>query len=89
MKSEMPILQSIEIIENRISEKLTVKNIADSVHFSQYHYGRLFRELIGESVMDYVIKRKLTLAGKELMETNATILDIALKYGYDYSDESD
>jgi len=36
--------------------------------------------------MDYVIKRKLTLAAKALLETDDGILDIALDYGYDSRD---
>ena len=83
MKKENPIFQSLEIIENRISEKLTVENIASSVYFSKNHYQRLFREIVGDNVMEYVTKRKLTLAGRELLETNANILDIALKFGFD------
>jgi len=86
VKNEKPVLQSLEIIENRISEKLTVENIANSVYFSKYHYQRLFREIVGDSVMEYVTKRKLTLAGKALLETSSTILDIAMEYGYDSRD---
>jgi hypothetical protein len=33
--------------------------------------------------MEYVTKRKLTLAGRKLLENNADIIDIALEYGYD------
>ena len=80
MNKETAVFRSLEMIEKRIAEKLTVENISDSVYFSKYHYQRLFREIVGESVMDYVMKRKLTLAGRELLETNATILDIALKF---------
>lgn len=83
MKHETPVFRSLEIIECRIREKLTVENIAGSVYFSKYHYQRLFREIVGGSVMDYVNKRKLTLAGKELLASDATILDIALKFGFD------
>jgi len=83
MNKETAVFRSLEIIENRIAEKLSVENISDSVYFSKYHYQRLFREIVGDSVMDYVMKRKLTLAGRELLETDATVLDIALKFGYD------
>jgi AraC family transcriptional regulator len=83
MNKEIPVLQSLEIIENRIAEKLTAGNIAQAIYFSTYHYSRLFREIVGESVMDYVKKRKLSLAGKELLETDASVLDIALNFGYD------
>ena len=78
-----PISRSLEIIESQISEKLTVEYIASRVYFSKFHYQRLFRETVGDSVMEYVTKRKLTLAGQELLETDAAIVDIAEKFGYD------
>jgi len=42
----------------------------------------LFRAAIGEPVMDYIKKRRLALAGVELIKTDATVLDIALRCGY-------
>ena len=86
MRNENSVFRSLELIESRISEKLTVENIASGIYFSKNHYQRLFREIVGESVMEYVKKRKLTLAGRALSETDATILDIALDYGYDSRD---
>lgn len=83
MGDKNPILHSLEIIENQISEKLTVEHIANSIHFSKFHYQRLFREMVGDSVMEYVTKRKLTLAGKELLETDTAVVDIAIKFGFD------
>ena len=83
MDSKNSIFRSLEQIESRISEKLTVENIASAVYFSKYHYQRLFREIVGDSVMEYVTKRRLTLAGRALLESSATIIDIALEYGYD------
>ena len=86
MSVEKAIFHSLEIIEKRINEKLTVENIAADVYISKFHYMRLFREIVGDSVMEYIIKRKLTLASKELLETNASILDIAMGYGYESRD---
>ena len=78
-----PIFRSIGIIEERIQEKLTVENLANSIHFSKYHYQRVFREVVGDSVMRYVTKRRLSLAAEELAETDTSVLEIALKYGFD------
>ena len=83
MGVENSIFHSLELIESRICEKLTVANIAGAVYFSKYHYQRLFREIVGDSVMEYVTKRKLTLAGRKLLESNASVLDVALDYGYE------
>lgn len=78
-----PVFHSLAIIEERIREKLTVEGLADSVHFSRYHYQRMFREAVGDSVMGYVTRRRISLAAMELAESDASVLEIALKYGYD------
>lgn len=78
-----PVFKSLALIEERLREKLTVKELADSVHFSKYHYQRMFREAVGDSVMGYVARRRISLAARELAETDAAILEIALRYGYD------
>ncbi len=83
MKGTEPVFRSIDLIEASIQEKLTIQAIADNIHFSKYHYQRLFRDIVGESVMGYVTRRRLSLAGRELLESDASILEIALKYGYD------
>jgi len=80
---DYPVFRSLEQIENRIKEKLTVETIAEYAFFSKFYYQRLFREVVGDSVMSYVTKRKLTLAGKALLETDAAIIDIAVEFGYD------
>ena len=83
MSQSDSIFDSLGIIEKKIQEKLTVASIAESIHFSKYHYQRLFRELVGDSVMRYVTRSRLLLAAKELTETDSSVLEIALKYGYD------
>ena len=42
--------------------------------------------LCGFTVGEYIKKRRLTLAGSELISTNRKIIDIALEYGYDSPD---
>ena len=83
MNRNEPILQSLAMIEARILEKLTIEKLASDIHFSKHHYQRMFREIVGDSVMHYVTRRKIFLAAKELATTSATILEIALKYGYE------
>ena len=83
MNKNEPILRSLATIEANILEKLTVETLAGDIHFSKHYYQRMFREIVGDSVMHYVARRKITLASKELATTDATILEIALKYGYE------
>ena len=83
MDNRNPIFRSLSMIEERIHEKLTVETLASDVHFSKYHYQRMFREAVGDSVMGYVARRRIALAAEELADNQCTILELALKYGYD------
>jgi AraC family transcriptional regulator len=40
---------------------------------------------VGETVMEYVKKRKLTLAGRQLLETDKAIINIAMEYGFQFA----
>ena len=83
MKEKNPIFRSLAMIEELLQEKLTVEMLAEDIHFSKYHYQRIFREAVGETVMGYVNRRRLSLAAEELAGTKDSVLSIALKYGYD------
>jgi AraC family transcriptional regulator len=76
------IQQSIHFIEERLTEPLTVDGLAGQLFFSKTHFQRLFHQIVGEPVMEYVKKRRLQQACAALCETNATVLDIALRFGY-------
>ena len=83
MNNENTVFESLAMIEEKIHERLTVESLAESLHFSKYHYQRIFREAVGDSVMRYVTKRRIALAAEELAQTDNTVLEIALRYGYD------
>lgn len=83
MNDKSLIFRSLAMIEENIRERLTVEMLAAGINFSKYHYQRIFREAVGDTVMGYVTKRKLFLASRELAETKDSVLEIALRYGYD------
>lgn len=74
---------SIDFIEERLTDRLNVDTAARETHFSRFHYQRIFVSVVGEPIMEYAKKRRLTLAAQELVETSVSITDIALKYGYE------
>ena len=76
------IQTSIKYIENNLNEKILLEDLAKQTFLSKYHYHRVFHELVGETVMAYIRKRRLTEAAKELVESNIKIVDVALKYQF-------
>ena len=77
------IRRAIDYIEENITEDLSVKDIADKVNISHFYFQKGFAMLCGYSLGEYIRRRKLTLAGSEVLVTNKKIIDIAIKYGYD------
>ncbi|USG67774.1 helix-turn-helix transcriptional regulator [Brevibacillus ruminantium] len=50
---------------------------------NSFHFQRTFLILTDITVGDYIRRRRLTLAAKELISTDGKIIDLAYKYGYE------
>ena len=77
---------SIQYIEEHITDELSANNIAGAVNVSPFYFQKGFTMLCGFTVAEYIRNRRLALAGRELVATDEKIIDIALKYGYDSPD---
>ncbi len=77
---------SIQYIEDHITEDITVEDTAKSVGVSSFYFQKGFAMLCGFTVSEYIRNRRLALAGNDLLVTDEKIIDIALKYGYDSPD---
>ncbi|HIJ64784.1 MAG TPA: AraC family transcriptional regulator [Candidatus Hydrogenedentes bacterium] len=75
--------RAIDFIERRLTEPLSLGDVARCACFSLFHFHRVFQAIIGCSVKEYIRRRRLHIASHELGATNARILDIALKYQYE------
>lgn len=77
---------ALEYIEMKLTEDLDVREIAKQAYVSPFYFQRIFSALCGVSVGEYIRSRRLTLAGEELAGTDAKVIDIAAKYGFDSPD---
>lgn len=77
------ISKAIDYIEEHITEPTDYARAAKEACLSPFNFQRVFALLCGYTLGDYVRMRRLTLAGEELLSTDAKVIDVALKYGYD------
>ena len=77
------IQQAITYMEQHLTEDINYENVAKQVHISSYEFHRAFSFLTGMTANTYIRNRRLSLAGRDILETDGKITDIALKYGYD------
>lgn len=75
------IAQCIEFIEGNIKSDLTPEVIESSSGYSVFHFSRVFNINKGMTLMEYVKKRRLSLAAMDLFK-GERIIDIALDYGF-------
>lgn len=78
------IFECLNFIEENLYKKISLDDIAAHCSLSKYHLHRVFRSLTGESIMEYVLARKLSSSIGEITDTNMRIIDIAMEYGFDY-----
>lgn len=77
------IQNAINYIEEHITEDIDYDKIAKKAYSSSYHFQRVFGIMCGITLGEYIRRRRLTLAGNELLTTNTNVTDLAYKYGYD------
>lgn len=77
------IKEVIDFIEGKLDSEVTLKEIADIAGFSPFHFHRLFQSLTGETIVEYIRKRRLTNAALELVGTDKRIIDIAFDYNFE------
>ncbi len=78
--------QSIDFMEQNLTGPLEIEQIAGLAALSPFYYQRIFGALCGMTVGEYIRARRMTLAAQELSGTDAKVIDVALKYGYDSPD---
>ncbi|MFH8346881.1 GyrI-like domain-containing protein [Streptomyces sp. NPDC018045] len=74
--------EALDHIEAHICRRIEVTELARIARTSEYHFRRMFSALAGISLSEYIRRRRLTVAGAEVLTGERTLLDIAIRYGY-------
>ncbi|WP_319461994.1 AraC family transcriptional regulator [Micromonospora sp. RTP1Z1] len=74
--------QAMEHIERHLDQPVDVAELARIAVTSEYHFRRLFSALAGTPLSEYVRRRRLTVAGAEVLAGEESLLDIAVRWGY-------
>ncbi|MFJ8621748.1 GyrI-like domain-containing protein [Kitasatospora sp. NPDC093550] len=74
--------RAMDHIEGHLDGEVDVTELARIAMTSEYHFRRLFSMLAGMPLSEYVRRRRLTVAGAEVLAGERTLLDVAVRYGY-------
>jgi AraC family transcriptional regulator len=72
----------IDYIEIYYSEAITITTLAQQVGLSEYHFLRCFKQSMGLTPYQYIIKKRLEMAEKLLIKTQQSLAEIAVNCGF-------
>ena len=71
-----------DYIDSHITGRVLVADLCALVQRSEAHFSRSFRRTFGESPHSFVVRRRVELAARYMLATDASLSDIALRCGF-------
>ena len=74
--------KALAYINDRLSENLSLAEIAQEIDMSQHHFCRLFKQSTGIAPYQYVIKQRVERAKQLLLQNQLSIAEVAQEVGF-------
>jgi AraC family transcriptional regulator len=69
-------------IQKNLDRELSLEELARRSYFSIYHFHRIFKAVVGESLKEHIRRLRLERAASHLKHTDESIINIAFNAGY-------
>lgn len=76
------IQQAVEYINEHLTEDLSLEAIATSIGMSQYHFCRVFKQAMGLTPWQYVVRQRIEEAKRLLAIPQLSIAEISQRLGF-------
>ncbi len=86
MPKEQSLQKAMDYIEKNLTGDISYYDIAREAGISVPHFYRLFKRLTGDTVGAYILRRRIFMAANDLVDSNKSIVSIALEYGFESHD---
>jgi AraC family transcriptional regulator len=80
---EKSINKVISFIHSNLEKNMSIEELASISNFSTFHFHRILRAFLGESLWQYVKRIRLETGAKLLLYANEDINEIAYRVGYE------
>ena len=82
MKNFIILTESIEFIENNLCEPITRTDVAQQCFVSLSALEKLYNYALRIGIKDYIERRRMTRAAKEIAKSGLSVTDAAMRYCY-------
>lgn len=80
--SEFYAKEAIAFIEQNYSQNITVEDIAHRCKLDRSYFGKVFKNVMGQSPQEFLIQYRMARAADELIITNDSISSVGESVGY-------
>jgi AraC family transcriptional regulator len=77
------IVRTLVFIQGHLDDDLDADDLAAVAAFSRFHFARIFRGLVGESLMEYIRRLRLERAARNLKLRDDPITQVAFEAGFE------
>jgi AraC-type DNA-binding domain-containing proteins len=74
---------ALDYVECNLRNEIDMNVVAQKACCSSYNFQKMFSFITEVSLVEYIRRRRLTLAAFEIQNSDIKIIDVALKYGYE------
>jgi len=78
--------KALDYIEDNMAGEIDYNEVARLACCSTYHFQRMFMVVMDITLADYIRRRRLTLAARDLSSGTRKVIDVAMDYGYESPD---
>jgi len=71
-----------EYIDSHLTEKLTLEELTKVVHYSKFHFERIFKVFTSKSFYQFLKERRIHYAEPMLLNPKLTTIEVALNSGF-------
>ncbi len=83
--SDGEVLKALQFIKKNIADKIQVEDVVGNGALSRRALEKRFKEIVGRSIYQEILFRKMERAANLIINTRKSVLDIAFQCGFDDS----
>lgn len=76
------INRAFEFVDKNLESDLSLNKVSQVAFFSPFHFHRVFKFITGETLNEYIIRRRIEKSALDLLHKNISTTEIAHKFGY-------
>lgn len=79
------LLPVIRFLETNFDQPINLEAVARMACLSPYHFHRIFKAVVGETLNDYLRRLRMEKAANQLFYKKRTVVEVALSMGFSSS----